>query len=230
MSNVSCIGHRDAVEEIGAAASRPVLPRDASPAPGSGIHRCNEGGGGMMLRRIAFAVAVPVALVVTVALATAASSRSTAKVGSAAGGRDGQQVRCRHREEGHRCADQARRHRHADPRRRLHDDREGRKGLLRLRQRQRRHQGPTDQVHPLQRAAEPGAGGCAGAEADRERQGRRRRRQHELRRVRRQLEVLQVQGLPRDRGRRPGRVLRDPVDRSSRTWARGTATSVLLRH
>ena len=40
----------------------------------------------MMLRRIAFAVAVPVALVLTVALATAASSRSTAKVGSAAAG------------------------------------------------------------------------------------------------------------------------------------------------
>ena len=36
----------------------------------------------MMLRRIAFAVALPVALLATVALATAASSRSTAKVGS----------------------------------------------------------------------------------------------------------------------------------------------------
>ena len=40
----------------------------------------------MMLRRIAFAVALPVALLVTVALATAASSSSTAKVGSAAAG------------------------------------------------------------------------------------------------------------------------------------------------
>jgi branched-chain amino acid transport system substrate-binding protein len=40
----------------------------------------------MMLRRIAFAVALPVALIVTVALATAASSSSTAKVGSAAAG------------------------------------------------------------------------------------------------------------------------------------------------
>jgi branched-chain amino acid transport system substrate-binding protein len=39
-----------------------------------------------MLRRIAFAVALPVALLATVALATAASSRSTAKVGSAAAG------------------------------------------------------------------------------------------------------------------------------------------------
>ena len=40
----------------------------------------------MMLRRIAFAVALPAALIATVALATAASSRSTAKVGSAAAG------------------------------------------------------------------------------------------------------------------------------------------------
>ena len=39
-----------------------------------------------MLRRIAFAVALPVALVATVAFATAASSKSTAKVGSAAAG------------------------------------------------------------------------------------------------------------------------------------------------
>ena len=40
----------------------------------------------MMLRRISFAVALPVALLGTVALATAASSSSTAKVGSAAAG------------------------------------------------------------------------------------------------------------------------------------------------
>jgi branched-chain amino acid transport system substrate-binding protein len=40
----------------------------------------------MMLRRITLAVALPVALVAVVALATAASSRSTAKVGSAAAG------------------------------------------------------------------------------------------------------------------------------------------------
>jgi branched-chain amino acid transport system substrate-binding protein len=40
----------------------------------------------MMLRRIALAVALPVAVVATVLLATAASSRSTAKVGSAAAG------------------------------------------------------------------------------------------------------------------------------------------------
>ena len=84
-------------------------------------------------------------------------------------------------------------------------------GVLPVRERQRRHPRPPDQVHPLQRAAQPGAGGRARAEADRERQGRRRRRQHELRRVRDQLAVLQVQGLHRDRRRRPGRVLRHAV-------------------
>ena len=40
----------------------------------------------MKLRRIAFAVAVPVALLAAIALVTAASSSSTAKVGSAAAG------------------------------------------------------------------------------------------------------------------------------------------------
>jgi hypothetical protein len=40
----------------------------------------------MMLRRIALAVALPVALLVAVALVTAASSRSTGKVGAAAAG------------------------------------------------------------------------------------------------------------------------------------------------
>ncbi len=81
-------------------------------------------------------------------------------------------------------------------------------GVLQVRQRQRRHQRPPDQLHPLQRAAQPGAAGCAREEADRERQGRRRRRQHELHRVRHELEVLQEQGLHRHRRRRPGRVLR----------------------
>ena len=167
----------------------------------------------MMLRRIAFAVALPVALLADRGSRHRGELELDREGRLGRSGRDGQQVRCRHRQEGHGSADQARRDRHADPGRRLHDDREGREGLLRLRQRQRRHQGPPDQVHPLQRAAEPGAGGCAGAEADRERQGRRRRRQHQLRRVRRQLEVLQVQGLPRHRRRRPGRVLRHPADR-----------------
>ncbi len=85
------------------------------------------------------------------------------------------------------------------------------RGVLRVRQRQRRHQRPPDPVHPLQRAAQPGAGGVARTEADRERQGRRRRRQHELRRVRYELEVLQEQGLRRHRRRRPGGVLQHPV-------------------
>ena len=76
----------------------------------------------------------------------------------------------------------------------------------------------------VQRAAQSRRTGGARPEADRERQGRRHRRQHELQRVRDQLEVLQVQGLHRDRRRRPGRVLRHAVLSSSRTWARATAT------
>ena len=140
-------------------------------------------------------------------------SERTPGPGRRAGGigyrvRDEERLRQGHRQEGDRLADQARRHRHADPGRRLHDDRQGRGRLLQVRERQRRHQRPPDQVHALQRAAQPGAGGRAREEAGRERQGRRRRRQHELRRVRHELEVLQVQGLRRDRRRRPGGVLR----------------------
>ena len=75
-----------------------------------------------------------------------------------------------------------------------------------------------EQLNPTQEAA-------LATEADRERQGRRHRRQHELRRVRNQLALLQVQGVRRDRRRRPGRVLRHAVLRRGRTWGRGTATS-----
>ena len=82
--------------------------------------------------------------------------------------------------------------------------------VLQVRERQRRHQRPPDQVHPLQRAAQPDPAGGAGQEARRERQGRGHRRQHELHRVRHELEVLQVQGLHRDRRRRAGGVLRHP--------------------
>ena len=60
-------------------------------------------------------------------------------------------------------ADQDRRDRHVDPGRGLHDHRQGRQGVLRLRQRQRRHQRPADPVHALQRAAQSGAAGSAGA-------------------------------------------------------------------
>ena len=81
----------------------------------------------------------------------------------------------------------------------------------------------------LHRAAQPGAGGRARPQADRERQGRRHRRQHELRRVRHELEVLQEQGLHRHRRRRAGRVLQHPVLRRGRTWARATATSARRR-
>jgi hypothetical protein len=45
---------------------------------------------------------------------------------------------------------------------RLHDDRQVRQRVLQVRERQRRHQGPPDQVHPLQRAAQPDAAGVAG--------------------------------------------------------------------
>ena len=56
---------------------------------------------------------------------------------------------------------------------------------------------PDQQLNPAQEAVL--------AEADRERQGRRRRRQHELRRVRRELGSTRSQGLRRHRRRRPGR-------------------------
>ena len=57
-------------------------------------------------------------------------------------------------------ADQARRDLHADPGRRLHDDRQDREGVLQVRQRQRRHQRPADPVHALHGAARPGAAGA----------------------------------------------------------------------
>ena len=134
-----------------------------------------------------------------------------------------------HGQEGDRQADQARRDRHADPGRRLHDDRQVRQRVLPVRERQRRHQRPPDLVQALQRAAQPDAAGLARQEAHRERQGRRHRRQHELHRVRHQLEVLQVQGLHHHRRRRAGGVLRHADVRRDRTWARATATSVPRR-
>ncbi len=97
-------------------------------------------------------------------------------------------------------------------------------GVLRLRERQRRHPRPPDQVHPLQRAARTRPGGGARQEADRERQGRRHRRQHELRRVRHELEVLQEQGLRRDRRGRAGGVLQHAVLR------RGERRPALQQH
>ena len=121
---------------------------------------------------------------------------------------EAERVRQGHRQEGNGLADQDGRRGHGHPGRRLLDHRQGRGRVLRLRQRQRRHQRPPDQVHPVHRPAQPGAGSRVRQEDDRERQGRRHRRQHELRRVRRQLEVLQVQGLRRHRRRRPGGVFR----------------------
>ena len=54
--------------------------------------------------------------------------------------------------EGHGRADQARRDRHEDPGHRLHADHGRGEGLLRLRQRQRRHQRPPDRVHRARRS------------------------------------------------------------------------------
>ena len=125
----------------------------------------------------------------------------------------GSEMRSRQRQEGNGLADQDRRPRHAHPGRRLHDGRQDRGRVLRLRQRQRRHQRPAGQVHALQRTAQPGTGGRAREEDGPERQGRRHRGQHELRRVRDELEVLQEQGLHRDRRRRPGGVLQHAVVR-----------------
>ena len=79
-----------------------------------------------------------------------------------------------------------------------------------------------EQLNPTQQAS-------LAKKLDRERQGRRHRRQHELHRVRDELEVLQVQGLHRDRRRRAGGVLRHADLSSSRTWARATATSAPRR-
>ena len=54
-----------------------------------------------------------------------------------------------------READQDRRARHADSRAWTSRPWQGRQGVLRLRQRQRRHQGPADPVHPLRGEADP---------------------------------------------------------------------------
>ncbi len=61
-----------------------------------------------------------------------------------------------------------------------------------------------EQLNPAQEAA-------LARKLDREGQGRRHRRQHELRRVRNEREVLREQGLRRYRRRRAGRVLQHPV-------------------
>ena len=166
-------------------------------------------------------------VLVLAAMATGAGAAGAGRLGHRI--RDEGGLRHGHGQEGDGHADQARRDRHADPGRRLHDGRQVRRRVLQVRQRQRRHQRPPDQVHALRRAAQPDAGGVARQEAGRERQGRRHRRQHELHRVRHQLEVLQVQGLHRDRRRRAGGVLRHADASPRSTWARATATSAPRR-
>ena len=85
------------------------------------------------------------------------------------------------------------------------------------------------QLHPLHRAAQPGAGGRARPEADRERQGRRRRRQHELRRVRDELRSTTRARASSSSARasRPSASARRRSPR--RTWGRATATSAPRR-
>ena len=75
-------------------------------------------------------------------------------------------------------------HRDKATRHRLHRHPEHGQGVLRLRQRQRRHQRPADPVPHRDRADRPRPGRLAGQEAGRERQGARHRRQHQHHRVR----------------------------------------------
>ena len=91
------------------------------------------------------------------------------------------------------------------PGRRLHVDPEHGHRLLRLRQRQRRHQRPADRVHRRGGAGRPAADRLAGDEADRAGPGARHRRQHQPHRVQRQPRLLRRAGvLPDHRRRRPG--------------------------
>ena len=100
--------------------------------------------------------------------------------------------------------------------------------VLQVRQRQRRHQRPPDQLHALQRAAQSGAAAGPREEAHRERQGRRDRRQHELHGVRNNWKYYKSKGfivigagVQAESSARPSS--------SSRTWGRATATSALPR-
>jgi branched-chain amino acid transport system substrate-binding protein len=104
----------------------------------------------------------------------------------------------------------------------------GREGYLRLRQRQRRHPRPPDPIHALHGAAQPGAGGRARAEADPERQGRRHRRQHELRRVRDELEYYKSKGFVVIGAGVQAECYSTPSFAET-TWARATATSAPRR-
>ena len=98
-------------------------------------------------------VSWPARWLASAALATVPWSRGARRVGHARS--EAERVRQGHRQEGDGVADQDGRDRHGDPGRRLLDHRQGREGVLRLRQRQRWHQRPPDQVHPLHRALNP---------------------------------------------------------------------------
>ena len=171
----------------------------------------------MTFRRALTVGGVAALLASAIAVAGAGAGPDATPPGKGKARRAGR-LRSRERQEGHGGADQTRRPRHADPGRRLHDDRQDGGGVLQVRQRQRRHPRPSDQLQALHRGARPEPGEGARAQADRRRQGRRRRREHELRRVRHELEVLQEQGLRRDRRRRAGRVLQHAVVRGGELW------------
>ena len=122
-------------------------------------------------------------------------------------------------------ADQARRHRHADPGRRLHDDRQGRRRVLRLRQRQRRHPRPPDQVHPLQRAAQPRtAGARSRRSSSRATRSSASSGNTSFTECATNWKYYKSEGLLRDRRGRAGRLLRRRRTSSRRTSGRATRT------
>ena len=120
-------------------------------------------------------------------------------------GRD--EVRRRHRGEGHRDADQGRLDHHQDPRHRLHRRLGRRRCVLQVRQRQRRHQGPPGRVHRRGARLRSAAGRLVRDQARGERQGRRVRGGLLDPRLPGQPRLLREERLLPDRGRRAERVL-----------------------
>ena len=129
--------------------------------------------------------------------------------------RDGQHVAVRHqaRRGGDRHPDRARRHRHQPAGHVLHRHPEHGERVLRLRQRQRRHQRPPDQALHRDRADQPGPdrGRRQAAGADRSRG--RHHRQHLHHRVLGGQQLLAEARLLHHRLRDRARVLFDPEQR-----------------
>ena len=98
-------------------------------------------------------------------------------------------------------------------------------GVLRLRQRQRRHQRPPGRLRHRDRADRPGPGRLAGQEADRDRQGARDRRQHRASSsARSTTSTTSRRAIYVDRRRHRARVLRRRRTARRSTWARATAS------